>query len=824
MLLIYSKFQKLVFYLLTAVFLLNIGCKKNSPNQIKLIDWIPQDSSWVFQINDINTINNAFINNKIFKEFKFFNPSLTKNIKKLISETPNTTSLLTISTVGKNSMELTHIYEAPLDSALLKFPKIKYSGINMIIETKHKESLYSTNIGGFTIRSTSQLLVENCIRNFQKKRSSLTSPLFKILYNTLDTDSPLNVFVQPKKEKLIQVVFTDSFLIPKIGYDWNIYDVDFEDDEFNLDGLIRIQDSLGDPMGILKTNDPKKILLDQLVPDSSIAFLSLPLNDVLKTEEAFKKWVRLKNIPLAQVDLKFLKTIDEIGWVKLTTETALLFHSYNEIQTKEDLSPALDKVKEYRNVSYYSIKLNDDILKFLKTVGVAVNPKWIAVVDSFIILTHTEEALKTIIGSYKDENTLNKNLMYTSFKEDLATRNSFFWVAQTKELMQFLKGKKNTWSKIDTNKHPFIAFQGTFENNFAHLHFRVHKNELKIQKNTVSNQFLFQLEAPLSSNPQWIKNHRTKEMDVVVQDTDNTLYLFSNKGVLFWKKKLSSKVQGAIQQVDLYKNGKLQMAFRTKEEFLILDRNGDIVKPFSIKVPSTEPIQPLSIFDYDQRRDYRFLIAQGKSIEMYNNKGEKVSGFNFKKTQTPLVNPPTHIRIGKKDFILVQEQSGKLNILNRLGKQRVALKGKVSFSRNPVHSYLNTFTTSNKNGDLIQIDIHGNIVKTPLELKNGHKIVTTTKSLVTLSENILNIKGIPVTLPYGQYTPPKIYYINNIIYITTTDLDAEKVYLFFSNGTPVSGFPVYGNSAADLSNADKDKAIELIVQSEQKGMIVYEIN
>ncbi len=823
MTLLFFNFRKLFFALLL-VFLLNIGCEKNASNQNNLIDWIPQNSSWVFQINDINTVNNALINNEVFKEFKSFNTSLTEDIERLISGTPNTTSLLTISLVGKNPMELTHIYKAPLDSTIMEFPKIMYSGIHLFIETHEEKSLYSTNIEGFTIRSTSQLLVENCIRSFQQNRGSTMSQLFVTLYNTLDSDSPLNVLVQPHKEELIKTVFEDTFLFPKTGYDWNVYDLNFEDNGFNLDGLIRIQDSLSDPMGILKENEPKKIVLDELAPDNSIAFLSLPLNDALKTEDAFKKWVRLKNIPLAQINLKLLSTIDEIGWVKLTTETALLFHAHNETQAQEYLAPVLDNVKSYRDVSYYNIKLSDDILEFSKAIATEVNPKWIAIIDGFIILTHTEEVLKTIINSYKDGNTLKERLVYTSFKENLTTQNSFFWVAQTKELMQFLKDEKNPWSKINTIKYPFIGFQGTIENNFVHLHFRVHNNQLKLKQNTVSNQFLFQLEAPLSSNPQWVKNHRTKGMDIVVQDINNTLYLFSDKGILHWKKKLSGKVQGEIKQVDLYKNKKLQMAFRTENEFLILDRNGDVVRPFSIKLSSTEPIQPLSVFDYDQRRNYRFLIAQGTSLQMYDSRGKKVNGFTFKKTRSPLINPPSHIRIGQKDYIIVQEQNGTLNILNRLGKQRVTLKENVSFSGNPISSYLNTFTTSDKNGNLIQIDIRGNVVKTPLELRNGHRIETTTKSLVTLSENILNIKGIPVTLPYGQYTPPRIYYINNVIYVTTTDLDTEKVYLFFSNGTPVSGFPVYGSSAASLSNADKDKAVELVVQSEQDGMIVYEIN
>ena len=56
----------------------------------------------------------------------------------------------------------------------------------------------------------------------------------------------------------------------------------------------------------------------------------------------------------------------------------------------------------------------------------------------------------------------------------------------------------------------------------------------------------------------------------------------------------------------------------------------------------------------------------------------------------------------------------------------------------------------------------------------------TSKTLVTLSENILTIKGVPVTLPFGNYTSPQIFYINDTIYISITNVDNSKVYLFFS--------------------------------------------
>ena len=71
-------------------------------------------------------------------------------------------------------------------------------------------------------------------------------------------------------------------------------------------------------------------------------------------------------------------------------------------------------------------------------------------------------------------------------------------------------------------------------------------------------------------------------------------------------------------------------------------------------------------------------------------------------------------------------------------------------------------------GDLTQIDTRGNVLTSNLGLSKNHKIVIGYESLVTLSENKLTIKGIPITLPYGNYTKPKVFKLSNTIYVKTT--------------------------------------------------------
>ena len=125
------------------------------------------------------------------------------------------------------------------------------------------------------------------------------------------------------------------------------------------------------------------------------------------------------------------------------------------------------------------------------------------------------------------------------------------------------------------------------------------------------------------------------------------------------------------------------MAFRTADRFMILDRNGKIVPPFNKKISSEKP-HHLAVFYYDLNRNYRFLLSHGKKIEMYDNHGKIVNGFKLKNLKKPLENPPRHIRLGNKDYIVLKDIDGQIKILNRNGKNRVQLKQPANSSSNDV--------------------------------------------------------------------------------------------------------------------------------------------
>ena len=317
-------------------------------------------------------------------------------------------------------------------------------------------------------------------------------------------------------------------------------------------------------------------------------------------------------------------------------------------------------------------------------------------------------------------------------------------------------------------------------------------------------------------------NHLNNQKEIVVQDIKNNLYLISNTGKILWKKQLNGPILGLIEQIDLYKNGRLQLVFATPNRIYVIDRNGKDVKPFPANF-NDNITQPLSVFDYDKNKNYRLLVTQGKDLLMLDKNRKTVRGFTFKSANSDIITQPKHFKIGKRDYIGFKTRN-QMYLLDRTGKVRIKPKTTSSFSNEPILLYRDKFITTDPNGNLLSIDLKGNSVSQNLNLSEQHHIESSSKSLVTLNDNILNIKGRTYELDFGIYTAPKLFYLQDKIYVTVTDLQTQKVYLFDSNAQLLPNFPIYGNASITLDNIDKDRDLEFVTKGDNNSIILYQIN
>jgi len=809
------------------LFFLFFSCDSKDEIKNNLYNYIPSNTVLVVKINNHITLNNIIKNNPIISSLRFLDKSLFNTLEEITPNKIPLPALFCFTPFGKNKIAITLINKFDQKDSLKNSNK-KYSIYNgkKIIEIKiNKNEYFKSRIKNIQFVSNSKLILENSIRLFENKTKGIQSKDFYNLAEFLNNNSPANILIKYNAHKFFKDIFLQTPLFPKIGESWSSYDLNLRVEPLAFDGIHFINDSIPNRLTFIKDLDSKEIYSDNIIPQNFNSLLIIPVDNFEILESNYKKYSRYKNLAIKKIDFKPFNQIDEISWINYMNENAIFLHLKSDDNLNDILYDEKNLLKEFRNVKIVKKNLPNDFLNFSSNFSISPDLNFSSKIDDFIVYAESENLLKKIITDFKENKTLKQNINYKTLKSSLSSKSSFLWLGDSKSLKtDWEKNENKTIQKFPAEQFPIIAFQGINDSELLQIRFTAQKNIDEKKTESVSSQFSLSIDNSISIQPKFFYNHLTKKMDITVQDNNNFLYLFSNSGNLFWKKKLSSSIIGEINQVDIFNNKKNQMAFNTLDEFIVLDRNGRKVSPLKIKHSKSKTINPVSIFDYDQNKKYRFLISVENKISMYDKKAKKVKGFKLEKTSSKILYPPKHIRIKNKDYIVIQLSNGILKIIDRKGKDRIKVKEKIDFSNNEVYLYRNSFTTTDKKGNLIQVDLKGNVFKSQLELSNDHKINMTPKTLVTLSENILTIKGVPVNLPYGNYTSPQIFYINDTIYISVTNIDSSKVYLFFSSGKLVNGFPVFGNSSIDLKNIDNDKNLELVVKSEKDSFILYEIS
>ena len=312
-----------------------------------------------------------------------------------------------------------------------------------------------------------------------------------------------------------------------------------------------------------------------------------------------------------------------------------------------------------------------------------------------------------------------------------------------------------------------------------------------------------------------VKNHINNTNEVLIQDSKNILYLINNLGQVEWSKKIEGKIIKQIDQIDSYKNGKLQYVFVTNESMHLIDRKGRDVGKFPLKFKDLIT-KPLAVFDYDKNKNYRLLITQNNELFMFDSKGNRVRGFDYKK-RGKIVTQPKHFRIGNKD-VIVFKTTDKLTILNRRGAVRINMKKEYNYSSEDIYQHENSLITTTVKNEIIRIDMKGN---TKLEdaMPINSKLLSDKSSIFTLQKNILSNSINDVEIPFGKYEDFKIYTGNDKSYLNLFDSQNNKIYLFDENLKSIKGFPISSEENADFIFDKKRIGFSLKIDSKK---IIYQ--
>ena len=312
--------------------------------------------------------------------------------------------------------------------------------------------------------------------------------------------------------------------------------------------------------------------------------------------------------------------------------------------------------------------------------------------------------------------------------------------------------------------------------------------------------------------PLIVKNHINNSNEVLIQDSKNILYLINDRGQVEWTREIDGKIIKEINQIDSYKNGKLQYVFATEKSLNLLDRKGRDVGKFPLKFKD-KITSPVSVFDYDKNKNYRLLITQNNELFMFDSKGSRVRGFDYNK-KNKIVTTPKHFRIGNKD-IIVFKTTDQLTILNRRGAVRINPKTKYNYSSDEIFQYQNFLVTSTIKNEIVSIDMKGNTkLEEPMPINS--KVISDKETIFTLQKNILSNSKINIEIPFGKYEDFKIFSGNYKTYVNIFDSQNNKIYLFDKELNLIKGFPIYSIDNAHFL-IDK-KGIEFSTKTENKNI------
>ncbi|MFB6318690.1 hypothetical protein [Saccharicrinis sp. FJH54] len=708
--------------------------------------------------------------------------------------------------------------------------------------------------------SSSDIALERSAREFQNKAGVTIKPGFNDILNTKGSNALATLFINT--DDLIDMLrpMASKQLMDKITLiagdnSWFGVDVALQSNLLSCMGFYTVNSS--NYISAFSGQKPAEMEILNAVPVGAQQFSSINITDLNLFRTNYKKYLEAQN-KLDAYHIWLNKAGDMLGqnpelfgddffsgeFLKVTyagysnnkrnsyliarvngnsmAENALkgkIKHFAGKERKKEESYTDVLKIDKDMKFTCYEFNLSEMIGILYGNILKSDDLKYWALYDNYLFAAPDKRVLKDIMYANVLGKTLARQSYFDDFSSNLSeTYNVLFYqdsrsVPVTSkdswdaEFYKDFPGNNDVFSNLNgigmqidaSGKYPYVNMVMDYSGQ---------------QKSDAETIWQSLLDTSFTMKPALVLNHYTKENEIFVQDLKHTIYLINPSGRILWKKALDEEIISDIYQVDCYKNGKLQLLFNTPTRLFLLDRNGNYVDRFPVKLPS-EATTGLGLADYDNSRDYRiFIPVKDRRILLYAVDGNRVKGWDFGKTDHAVNRPVQHIRFGRKDYILCADKN-RVYILDRQGRERVTLPDQFSKNENvdfyPLSSGpggSDVILTGDTDGNLITVMLSGVVSKRKLPLKTKDYQMAIENIDGTGSVEVITIEGKSMkvfdymgNLLFERVFPdditdsPYIYRFSARDYkIGVVDRAQQSIYLFNNDGSEKSGFPLTGNT------------------------------
>jgi hypothetical protein len=770
----------------------------------------------------------------------------------------------------------------------------KYSGSRIFDVRFLERTNLNFSIGfsnGLVIISPSGILLEEAIRRLDQPDTGNLRPGFLQVSKTAGQNVEANIFINYRTlPVMLSALLNEKYkenLQDFTGFaDWGELDASIRDDVLLLNGLTITDQSANEYLDIFLNQQPQKIEIEKVIPDQVAAFIVFSIEDFPEFKEKYREYLRISgslddyqdeideinnsyDIDLEKIFYSFMDKeagilITDVKNYDRDENTFFILKTLSQNQAEDQIMEIINKAAEiehssiqdfiqnYRidneiQIKIYRMPLPSLAPKLLGRVFEGIQNRYCTFYDNWLVFGNSVPSLAKYIHTNLLQNNLSSDLEFNKFSNFMSSQANIYFYIDISRSIDIIQRYLNDKAAISfdenkdhiTNFHALavqIANEGDlFYNNI----FLNHSSGEIYEPQTIWES---RLDHYFDFKPKILINHITQEKEIFIQDRENFIYLINSSGRILWKIKLENQILSDIYQIDYYKNGKLQYLFNTEIKIHLIDRNGNNVEnyPVTLRYPATNG---LAVFDYENNKDYRILLAaEDREIYAYNKEGQIVKGWSPDRTEQIIVRPLHHVKLEDMDYIIGTDNYSTY-ILNRKGETRINVKAHFPVSlNNDLKFDLNTPGTkprialTDTSGHIHYIYFDGSVEELIcgdfssrhffeyVDLDGNGK-----KEFIFTDGNELKVYNSDKKLKFSRKFKSEIIFAPGTYQFSDRDIkigivcpDSEEIYLVNKDGSTYEGFPLKGSTQFSITNFSQfSSKFNLLVGSNNNFLYNY---
>ena len=774
-----------------------------------------------------------------------------------------------------------------------EFSEREFSNTNIYKIEGKSESYHFYLQADYLVLSSSKILIEKSVLHSKTSYSIETESGFSKVRETAGKGVPINIYLNYSNLKnYVSHVLPNNHIISTLGTfaDWSELDLNAKEDLLLLNGFTYASDSLNQFLSSFKNQKAIKFNFSKIVSHKINQIRSFAISDLDAFYAEYQKYLVYTKKEMAQKKaltdfqdknginpVDFFKAILDKEIVDLETDFSglspqqnqfALIKTYSQSITENTLKKYLSAHARKKGIAteqlsskiqfdfetyftVYTFPLENSLANIFGDFFNGKTFHYATLIDNYLVFSYDKTSIKSFLQEYITGKTLDKSANYKQFEYYLSDESCFFYYfnihRQQNKLPTYFKTELKKALETDPgileNLHAFsIQLSPSKELFYTNIVLK-YTNNLREDPQTIWETAL---DTIFKHKPYLVRNHYTNNTEVFIQDLNSNIYLINDVGRILWKVPIDGQIQSEVHQIDVFKNNKLQYLFNTTTKLYLVDRNGNNVDGFPISLRA-EASNGLSVYDYDQSRNYRIFIAgKDKRIYLYDKHGKLVNGWKKPYTDHLVTTPVQHFREGSRDYIVFGDQL-KTYIYNRKGEERVKVKEPVSKSANNTYFLDHNkgsksgarIVTTNQEGKICYIYLRdGKVERSKIsDFTDNHFFLMEDIDGDNKYEYIYVDKNKLLAFNYGQRkiidfeTPKSVTYKPATYRFSSTDIkigiiseEENKIYLINNNGKLYKGFPLEGASQFSIGKfRNSGGKFNLLVGNSRNSIYNYKV-